>query len=372
MFEKSDVLIFLEDPGAVNFLVKLPLQLSAHGLSSTVLATGYAVQQLQNRDVKAQSLMMEHRAADIVKEVSPGCIIVGTSDNKKSFAFDLVQESKRSSIPCIGAVDMAANAQRRFRGMTLEPLAHVPDFLFVPDNETMDAFLALGFPKGRIVKTGHPHSDYVLDKGRQLAELNKIDLKRKLFPALEPKKPVILFLTQPKSNLEKGLLERSADYTLLGWQDSNDRTEIVLQELLDCLRQTREDFYFGLRLHPKNNKIEFERYVEKLDFINDDGDSLELVWVCDMIIGMSTMLLYEAALLNKTVLSVLPRQCEKDWLPFGLASFISCAVTREELQNEFSNSFLEMSNGEKFSDRLNIQTGALERITKFLLELLKK
>lgn len=365
-FNPSRVLIFVEDPGAVNFLAELPKELLGRGISSSLIAEGHAKAQLHNRKIDYISIESDQSIVEVISNVNPKVLVVGTSENKKSIAFDLIDQSSKNGIVSIAAVDMAVNAERRFRGESNEPFHHKPDFIAVPDEVTRTTFESLGFPSNKIIECGHPHYDYVLEKSRLFEMENKREIRKRLFPEIDPDKFFVVFLSQPTSQLEKSLMERSPEYSLSGWNKSVKRTDIVLEELIDSMTNNRDGVQFGVRLHPKNVKEEFSKYLSYLDFLSEGGDSLELLHACDLIIGMSTMLLFEAALMGKRTLSVLPRNCEKDWMPAGASQKIPIAVTRQELNEKLQEAVMAMRTGEKSPSKIDFIPGALKRFTDFI------
>lgn len=363
----SRILIFVEDPGAANFIADLPKELALNGIEADVFADGHAVSFLNKRLVEFSTLKSSD-IASAFENLHPALILVGTSENKKSLAFELVKEARKRSIPSIAAVDMAVNAEARFKGESDDPFAHITDWLVVPDQATRSAFLLLKFPDERIFVAGNPHYDFVIAKAKELSQIDLKMLRQKFFPELnsESKKLVVAFLCQPISVLVDGLLERSSDYTLQGWKTSTKRTDIVLEEIIDALQKVRSDLHFGLRLHPKNKLEEFDKYKDNLDFISQGNDSLEFVYGCDLLIGMSTMLLFESALMNKHTISVLPRPCEISWIPEGLDQSLPVACTREELEQKLKTVFESINQAKSADVKVDYKPGALIRLSEFI------
>jgi hypothetical protein len=56
-----------------------------------------------------------------------------------------------------------------------------------------------------------------------------------------------------------------------------------------------------------------------------------MVFACDLVCGMTTMLLYEAALLGRPTLAILPRAVEGAWLPTIASGVTPAAITRPAL-----------------------------------------
>lgn len=364
--EKTDFLIFVEDPGAVNYVAELPKFLLKHGYSAKILATGLAVKHLQNRQVNFEHLGEGQQIAHIMDIFAPRVVIVGTSENNKSFAFNLIEHCNSASIPSIGVIDMAVNAEYRFRGESKDPLKYRPQWLVLPDQATCDAFLKLGFPRSNMVLIGHPHYDYVRQKLSEFKAINIENLKKEILGELDYSKKNIVFLAQPTSLIDQSLTTKKNDYTLSGWNESTSRTDIVIESVIDALKPYRDSINFGVRLHPKNSLDEIAKYRQYLDFVSSDGDPLKVVYICDLIIGMSTMLLYESVLLQKQVLSVLPRESEKDWMPADAVDKIQIVFDPTNL-NEALKDFMNQA-----SDKPAVeaeQSNAMEKLIGFLTDI---
>lgn len=363
--DKANILIFVEDPGAANFVADLPSCLIPSQVH--LFALGHAAKHLQNRNVSFSLLENDTKASALIDLVLPDAIVVGTCENKKTLAFDLIEEGKKRKIPTIAIVDMAVNAELRFRGLTENALTHVPEWIVTPDEATTKAFINLGFSKDHICQVGNPHYDFVLSRLHALQNTDKNALRIKLFPKLNENKISILFLSQPVSLLKEGLLHKDADYSLHGWKDSSKRTEIVLEELLTAIEPYRQDVYFGVRLHPKNSVDEFEQYKDHLDFLSVMEDPHEMLYAVDVIVGMSTMLLCEAALMERYAMSILPRIAEADWIPDEVSAVIPISYTSEQIKQNLHRILSALRNAEPVS-KVAYEPGALKRISSFILE----
>ena len=126
---------------------------------------------------------------------------------------------------------------------------------------------------------------------------------------------------------------RNSRYLLEGRRTDDHRTSIILEEVLDALSESRSSVHFLLRLHPKNTLEEFGSLLKEADQISVDGDPLELLFFSDLVIGMTTSLVQEAALMRKQVLSVLPLPEEKQWLVALSADAIPIALGRTMLRS---------------------------------------
>ena len=321
------MVLFAEDPGAANYLAPLPLALRLAGHEVQLYATGPAVDYLTSNSVD-----FEHYAHNLpMGDGEPALLIVGTSENRSTPAFENILVAKKLGITTVGVVDHFANASYRFRGLTDDPLAYAPNHILVPDNSTLQEFVRLGFPKQRIHLCGHPHYDEVRTRFAALERKGRQQIRKEVLPVAGFDKQVMVFVAEISRGYEANAFKLAPDYTLRGTGEWNDRTTIVMEELLLGLKQTRRDPYLVLRLHPKNKLADFGRLAEEFDFLSEGGSPLPLVYAADQIVGMTSMLMLEAALMLRPTLAVLPRRTESNWLPTISAGITDFASTREEL-----------------------------------------
>lgn len=106
----------------------------------------------------------------------------------------------------------------------------------------------------------------------------------------------------------------------------------------------------------------------KFNLISSGGVPLELIYAADLVVGMSSMLLLEAALLQRPTLSILPRAFEKEWLPTTRTGLTPCATNRATLQALLSQLLLQ-SAAPTTDIKKVIPCGSTKRVTQFLATL---
>jgi hypothetical protein len=326
-----DVLICAEDPGACNFLAPLPERLRADGLSSAVVAHPRVAAYLQSRGATFTTPDPSIDAEAVLLRYTPGALVSGTSEFADCLGLRLISVARRRGVPSIAVVDMAANASRRFRGQSDDPLRHAPDRLAVCDQGTADAFAALGFLPARISLCGHPHFDVIRARRAVLEGEDRAALRRTLFTGAGDRK-VIVFVAESVDQLDPSFSRRSAAYSLAGRGNAEFRTAIILEELLDAALLLPERPYVVVRLHPKNSEGEFEAFRDEIDQMSADGDPVPLIWAADAVVGMTSMLLVEAYLLGRPTLSVLPRREEAALIVTTASGLTQVATTRAEVR----------------------------------------
>jgi hypothetical protein len=361
-----DILIYVEDPGAANYVAGLPGALRDRGWRACLLADGPAYPHLLQLGIEPEMLHRSVTARELLSRFNPRLVLVGTSGNPDTFAFDLITEARESGIMTIGAVDAFGNADYRFRGRTASALSHAPERLAVADHWTKDAYISLGYPKECITVCGHPHYDRVREAAERLGQGDRKVLRRAMFPSNHEDAPVVIFGAEPLIGLNPGKYSLMPDYTLTGRGTRMNRTEIVLEEFLDAVAQLSSRPYLVLRMHPKNTKEELAAFLGDFNQVSDKGSSPELLFAADLVVGITSMLLQEAVIMGRPTLSIVPRVAEKKSLPMIRAGIITCVSTRDELRASLTDLLGKNSQSVTYGIDQFIHYGSLQRTVAFI------
>lgn len=313
---------------------------------------------MNDRNVECYKYQVGSHVAFLLDEQRCRLLLAGTSQNPDSPVLALIDECKRRGVPTIAFVDMAADADRRFKGRSTSPLEHQPDSLLVADRTTESAFQALGFSAVDLYICGHPAYDRVRQRSQWLAGCDRVELRRKVLGSEPGSRPVWLFVAEHGENDPR--LIQSPDYTLFGRGHSNRRVDIVLEEVLDARASIDPRPFLVLRLHPKNSESEFAGLLPEVDMVSQGGDPIELVWISDLVVGMSSILLMEAAIAGRSTLSVIPREIEREWCPSVMEGLTPCVATRGQLRMMLSR--------KNVSTSVHFELGSVSRIVEVILQ----
>lgn len=300
------ILIFVEDPGAANYIVPAIDELSKRGVDHRLLAQGNAVHYLIQRGIEFEAIPSNADPDQMIDRWQPGLVAIGTAENVRTWAWKLLESASSKQLVTVGFVDSSVNASFRFRGETNDALAHCPNRLIVPDVMTSRAFEALGVDEQYIQVCGHPNYDRVRAA---------IDRRARFDHSTNRSTPhtKAVFLSEISDAIGGGLYQRDADYGFEGHIDRPLRTQVVLDEFLKAVSLLDEDFHLTLRLHPKQDPEELQSYIGQFDQVSRGGDPIDSILDADFVVGMTTALLDEAAILEVPTLSVIPRECETSW-----------------------------------------------------------
>lgn len=365
----TDVLVFVEDPGAANYAMHLPEGLAKTGITTRMFADGHAKTYLAERGMPAEPVPEGKGAVDILGSVRPRLLMTGTSENTASMGLELIARSRDAGIVSIGLIDAPGNALYRFRGTTDESTAYAPDWLLVPDDATLRQYAAAGFRQDRIVPCGHPHYDHIRETGKRLAGMDRQTLRSGCVPDVPSGRRIVTFVSEISGGLNAEQFQLSPDHTLFGVSGKRGRTEIVIEEFLRAVDSLSERPYLVLRLHPKNTTAELEDYLGSFDHVSMGGSPIDLVYVSDLVVGMTSMLLMEAAILGVPTLSIVPRESEKASLPTIESGITPCVTTRDPLAGSLDK-LLKDQQPETDRERF-FYFGSMERIRDFVLRILE-
>jgi hypothetical protein len=330
---KTDILIFVEDPGAANYVAGLPSIFSRLGISFRLLVAGLAKTNLQDRGIYTEEIEHGVSAHQILVKLKPRLLIVGTAENPDTLGLSLVNQARFLGIESIGIIDAYGNADLRFRGRSDDPLAYATDWLFVPSELAKESYVALKFSAEQVIVCGHPHYDYVCETAVRLTGKDRVTFRQNLFPEVSDGKKVLVFVSEGSARIKPRTQEYLSECTLPHNGTSIGRTEIVLKEFLDAIKLVCLRPYLVLRPHPKDVIEDYEEYRDEFDLISGSGLSVECLYAADYVVGMTGTVMMEAALLGMPSLAIVPRAAELELLPtiqLGITPFVT---TREQLRS---------------------------------------
>lgn len=360
----ADVLIFVEDPGAANFVAALPEALARRGHSTCLAAAGVAIDWLRQFGSPVFEMPVNGDARRLLAVVAPRVLVAGTAENRDSLGLALIELARKSGIASIGVLDSSTHLEFRFRGRTEDPLAYCPDFVIVPDRNSAAELAKLGLDARRVVIAGHPHWDRVLEAAGRFSTKDRIALRRRLFGEAAAARKVVVFASEVSAGMNSVEFSDSEHYTLAGSGASSGRTEIVIEEFLLAIEPFRQETHLVLRLHPKESAVALAPYRTLFDSISQGGASLEVVFSADAVVGMTSMLLVEAELMDRPTLSIIPRPCERAWLLTLAAGITPVATTRAAVREEVARLLRRSGASSRGQLKELLPSGALGRVVE--------
>ncbi len=202
---------------------------------------------------------------------------------------------KHKKIKTIAILDFWVNYRDRFSEKNGD-FKYLPDIVCVMDKRAKKEMVDEGFDPSKLIVTGNPYFDYFSQKIKKNKE----------------KKNKILFISQPYSEIKNNL----------GYDEF-----VVLNDLVGALNELNCSYSLILRPHPREGVAKFKGYSKGNNNVKiDNKTSIEkLISDCGLIIGMNSMVLFQAAIYGKRVISYQPDLGSKDALPsngYGLSILI--------------------------------------------------
>lgn len=201
-------------------------------------------------------------------------------------------------IKSVAMLDQWQNYALRFSGCKQEEeLAYLPDYIFAMDEFAREEMIKEGIAEDRIVITGQPAFDRIAAQREQMAN-SSLEIKDRL--GISGNKIVVSFVAEAF----KGYLTDKLGY------DEQSVLEL-LGNILDRLSRVYKhlNIDFLVKLHPKNNRSEFDWLFSKWPSFNkyvvqNEITPGEMIAISDLVIGMSSVLLLESIAAGKIVVSL--------------------------------------------------------------------
>jgi CDP-glycerol glycerophosphotransferase (TagB/SpsB family) len=303
-----------------------------------------------------------------VRKTRPNLIVTGTSSEDFTERH-LWKAAKKAGITSFAVLDQWTNYRLRLISEGSDPMNEratseliVPSFFFIMDEFARKEMCALGIGREKLVVSGQPFFDYIRKTGDKFTTQEIKKLRRKLTGSEDSH--VFVFASQPIASLyrKNGMGEDYWGYT----------EKTVLKSVVGCLSKITEEMAVKatlvLRLHPKDESNVYQNALATLPnsikvVVDRDTDSSLLLKASDLIIGMWSMLLLEAAILERRFISVQIGLKRENPLIFDRMGLVRSILTEQELE-ETLRGILSGKNRE--FPNLTFEFGATERITNYL------
>lgn len=281
------ILLFSCDPGGANTIIPLYKVLLEKGYQVFLYGKDTALKKYEQVPLPKNEI---HEDLDVfIKRISPNIVITGTSANDKTEK-NIWKECEKQNIPSFAILDQWLNYGVRFSNYGLNDIskfyndktyAYLPTKIIVMDEFARKEAINDGLPEERLVVCGQPYFETLIGFKPKLTR-EELGFKKNDF--------IITFASEPISK------SYGEDANILGYTEKS-----ILKNVLDALSEIDYAYKFVIRPHPKEN---LEDFKNTNCIIENKVQSQELIYHSDLVIGMSSMFLIEAILMNKAVLSV--------------------------------------------------------------------
>src|SRR3989339_115426 len=285
-------------------------------------------------------------------------LLTGTSVNSEMRELDCIKNAHAAGKYSVSLIDFWSNIRERFIGKDGSMV--LPDALAVLDEGQRKHMVGLGFPDERLFVTGHP----LLEDAELFGKDNKADsLRSKLITqyGLTSSGILVLFASQPIRKM--------------GYAEKYGFDEVAACEDVCAAAKSYGKLEILLLPHPRETSKEVKNKYAHLAGPHFRILKSDLPWEsvlsADIVIGMNSMLLMEACLMRKTVISHQPNLKGQDYLVSNASGWSVSTKSRSELQSALE-SFLTNNTFQnahkKVLNSIEIQAGAANRVVSLVLD----
>jgi len=328
---QATVVALCGDPGGGNAVAPLIEALRAEGRVN-VKAWAYA----ETRDLWAKRSLAYDRLAGtmtageasiLLRECRARLLLVGTSVNSLNLEKVFIQGAREAGIPSVAVLDYWSNYSARFSD-NAGHLSYLPDRIAVMDERAREEMIAEGFAPERLVVTGQPALDELVQEAGRYTPAVRAEIRRGL--GVQAAEQLLVFVSQPLSRLY------GDNPAVPGHLGFTERTVLVmLMAALHRLRVSEEHrIVLAVRPHPREDTEGFATLQSGCIrvLVSREGTSRDLIAAADIVIGMNSMLLVEACYLGRPTVSLQPGLRLPDTLPTNRSGHSIPVYRAEELE----------------------------------------
>jgi hypothetical protein len=315
--DRKKVLVFTCDPGGAEVLAPAVHLMRAEGYQVRVACYGHAMARFARHGIEfTETPPIAPGDFELLRQFAPHFVVTSSSSLPAHDMSEkhLWRNAREMGIETVAFNDQWQNYALRFSGPSPgERLGYLPDFINCIDEIGRSEMLAEGFPEDRLLIFGHPHLAGVkkavalLDRGEVLAAL--------ALPADDwTEETTLVFVSEPVREYF-GATRGYDQYTVLG-------------HFLENVQRSRPGTGVLIKLHPKDDRSGFSDIASRhnglrVQFAQNEITSLECLTLSSRIFGMTSVMLIEAFLLGKRVVSLQPGLVVEDPLVLSRHKMIS-------------------------------------------------
>jgi hypothetical protein len=233
----------------------------------------------------------------LLDRTAAGLLLTGTSVNRYDLEKRFIAAARTLGIPSLSVLDFWSNYALRFSDAAGR-LAYLPDRIAAMDEQAREEMIADGIDAARIVVTGHPAFDSLEAYRTGFSPQRREALRQELGVAEDAW--LVLFASQP------AFLDEEHAEAPPPWLDRQRMLGLLLSALEDLARQYGKEIVLAVRPHPRENDRFFGSIVSRSVrvVLQKGGDARGVAMASDLVVGMATMFLVEAAYLGCPALSI--------------------------------------------------------------------
>lgn len=327
MCDNPTVIIVGRQAGTANAFLPLIHALKQRACSMTLIgfSTAAALWEANGLSVTTGATFEETLPA-LDQLQNPGFMLTGTSSMAEEDA-RFWGWAAQHNVPSLAFVDHWVNYWQRFSS---DPVGAnrfdlMPEKIAVIDDIAAMQMQKAGCPPGKLLVTGHPAFDNLYRTPPPMDEEMRLMIMPQAYDFMA------LFVSEPLSQAY-GIETKN----ILGYTEKTV-LELVFAALNRLGEKLEKRFCLALKLHPSEDRspmadlLESQQNQRWVVSTLVDGDRHRLIAASDVVVGMTSLLLYEATLMGRPVVSLQPNRKQTNDLT-DLHSGIILATDPRQIQ----------------------------------------
>ncbi len=349
MSQSPQVLLFSRDPGGANTIVPVISALQKENMEVLLWGKDMALEKYSqagfvgNDIEKVSNTLTIESIKGFLQAIHPDFILTGTSAEDKTENL-IWLAAKDLSIPTAAILDQWVNYDIRFSPYKVSERATFnkdknlnwcPDTIFVMDDEAYQAMLSVGFTQNQVKVSGQPYFNWIQKQWKDNAPSlkNKATLLKQSL-SIPESNHVITFVSEPLTELyltSKGAVD-------FGYNEKTVFTHFISSLEKHVGRNPTTHYTVVIKLHPRENVNNYKDIIDAFHHphiqlhVDQKTAPWDLISYSDVLIGMSSMLLIEAYLVGKPVLSIQIDRIGADPFILSRRKLVPIAQSSDELQ----------------------------------------
>jgi len=290
------------DAGGARELIPVIEEAKKHTIACHVLCSPVTAPLFSHAGVEAEecTLSTMTEAENLLKDEEIQVLLVGTTGTIHTEQY-LTAAAKKLSIPSIAVLDEWFDFTTRFEDENGELGLYLPDLICVQDETSYTLAKEEGLPVETLRITGNPALAALALRARAFAE-NPPEIPKVL--QVSDSRPSLLFLSQPlKKAYGVQMGDSGTQGAFIGYQE-----DIVRDDLAELLSAVQKEVLVVEKPHPSEKPKPPPLCAQNVQWcVHAEKDPIwPLLWHADIIVGMSTKALMEAAILGRHPISYQP------------------------------------------------------------------
>lgn len=336
LMPNSPILFCACDAGGARQLLYVAQEAREQGEAVCILSSKVTAPIFAELDFASEprSITSTAEAEDYLRKLKPQAIVVGTTGTVGAERY-LTAAGKERKIPTLAVLDEWYNYKLRFEDEEGEVGAYVPDAICVQDELSRRLAMEEGVPTDALYVTGNPGLAALAKMAKGFAK-NPPALPKELEGANG--RPIILFVAEKlKAAYGASEGEQGTFGSFLGYHE-----DIVREDLANALRTLGTDVFVLEKLHPADQGKEAPPHSANVEWKTFAGSApaWPYLWHADVILGMRTKALLEAAVIGKHPISYQPNTKDPNGctaVRLGLAPVVTSELDLEsQIRDLFS------------------------------------